>query len=172
TRVREIIREAAGLPDHRVSALGIGGPQGSRCGTAKGTCRRRLSSGPPRPQPSRPGIFFYARKAGLPEPRAAGIADYLTGLSSPNRTRARPGDELADDGREADGAVADRCRRQSRHPRTSVAKYRGRRDNADTSHSAAHGSGKALRQIKGLGPRRRIDAPAPALLRSGAFCPA
>src|SRR5437879_6869437 len=71
TRVREIIREAAGLPDHRVSALGIGGPQGSRCGTAKGTCRRRLSSGPPRPQPSRPGIFFYARKAGLPEPSAA-----------------------------------------------------------------------------------------------------
>jgi len=64
--VREIIREAAGLPDHRVSALGIGGPQGSRCGTAKRTCRRRLSSGPPRPQPSRPGISFMPAKRDFP----------------------------------------------------------------------------------------------------------
>jgi len=59
--VRDIIREAAGLPDHRSSALGMGGPQGPRYGTAKGTCRRRLSSGPPRPQPRH---IFYARKSG------------------------------------------------------------------------------------------------------------
>src|SRR5437763_5930916 len=63
TRVREIIREAAGLPDHQVSALGIGGPQGSRCGTAKGTCRRQLSSGP---QPSRPGTSFMPAKRDSP----------------------------------------------------------------------------------------------------------
>ena len=66
TRGRDIIREAAGLPDHRVSALGTGDPQGPRCGTAKGTCRRRLSSGPPRPQPSRPGISFMPAKRDFP----------------------------------------------------------------------------------------------------------
>jgi len=129
----------------------MGDPQGPRCGTAKGTLPTPTFIETAATAAQQAGHIFYARKAGLPEPRAAGIADYLTGLSSPNRTRARPGDEFADDGREGDGVVADRCRRQSRHPRTSVAKYRGRRDNADTSHSAATDPGRLFVKPRDLG---------------------
>jgi len=121
--VRAIIREAAGLPDteSRRSEWAV------RKDPAVVRSRGPADADFHRDRRDRsPGISFMPAKAGLREPRAAGIADYLTGLSSPNRTRARPGGELADDG-QADGAVPDRCRRQSRHPRTSVAKYRGRR---------------------------------------------
>jgi aspartate/methionine/tyrosine aminotransferase len=77
--VRNIIREAAGLADHRRPGARNGDPPVIPLWSSQGDLPTPAFISTAATAAPQAGHTFYAHKAGLPELLAAGITDYLTG---------------------------------------------------------------------------------------------